>query len=529
MGTVSLSLPSDGQTIDAADVNTPFNTLAAEFNGNIDNDNIASDAAISGTKLANNSIPSVAYDANARGGWRNGILAVPNTITYNGSGNYSLVFNSTDLTDELSNGMKLKGTRTVTAPTQCTDLESGSSQYYSKTSPAGMTFTDDFVVSGWIKVESYKEAVIASRFNGTSGWDFYMEATGQITLAGFNGGIGNNSKVTSYQSVPLNKWVHVAAQLDMSAFTATTTTSYVMINGADVPATVTRAGTNPTALIQAGDLNIGAYNNATSFFDGKIAQVAIYSAKVTQATITASINQTLAGTETSLISAYSFNNTINDLNTTNANNLTANGSAVATNVDSPFAGGTNASTAYTAGTTEFGEVFNVSFSTNTTVIVQCPDGYGFPTSGGLSAIAYSPEGTPLGWPGTGPLLSLLELRSNATTTATSATQVPGLSSTIYVPSGRKVRISFYAESIFTSGSGSNRITIWDGTVGSGTQLQQLNTTSGTGAIYGVSTSVIVSPAAGSKTYNIGFHNTSAGTETIEAGTTLPAFMSVELV
>ena len=61
--------------------------------------------------------------------------AVPDTITYNGNRSYDLVFNSNDLTDTLSNGMKLKLTRTVSAPTQCTNLESSSSQYWSKTSP----------------------------------------------------------------------------------------------------------------------------------------------------------------------------------------------------------------------------------------------------------------------------------------------------------------------------------------------------------------------------------------------------------
>lgn len=40
MGTISLSLPSDGDTIDASDVNNPLNTIAAVINGGIDADNI---------------------------------------------------------------------------------------------------------------------------------------------------------------------------------------------------------------------------------------------------------------------------------------------------------------------------------------------------------------------------------------------------------------------------------------------------------------------------------------------------------
>jgi hypothetical protein len=98
MGQVSLTLPSDGTTIEAADVNNPFNSLLNEFNGNIDDNNIKSGANIAGTKLNANSLPPTAYDANARAGWNTGILPAPNTITANGNNSYSLVFNTTDLT-----------------------------------------------------------------------------------------------------------------------------------------------------------------------------------------------------------------------------------------------------------------------------------------------------------------------------------------------------------------------------------------------------------------------------------------------
>lgn len=56
MGQINLSLPSDGQSIDAADVNSPFNTIANEINGNLDNSNIASNAAIAGSKLASGGV-----------------------------------------------------------------------------------------------------------------------------------------------------------------------------------------------------------------------------------------------------------------------------------------------------------------------------------------------------------------------------------------------------------------------------------------------------------------------------------------
>jgi hypothetical protein len=56
MGTVSFTPVSDGTTGDAADVNTPLTTIYNEFNGNIDNNNIKTTAAIDGSKLANSSV-----------------------------------------------------------------------------------------------------------------------------------------------------------------------------------------------------------------------------------------------------------------------------------------------------------------------------------------------------------------------------------------------------------------------------------------------------------------------------------------
>lgn len=65
MGTISVSLPSDGDTIDAADYNTPINAIVDEVNGSLDNSNLASDAAISGSKIADSGITTakIADDA----------------------------------------------------------------------------------------------------------------------------------------------------------------------------------------------------------------------------------------------------------------------------------------------------------------------------------------------------------------------------------------------------------------------------------------------------------------------------------
>jgi len=56
MGQINVSLPSDGETADVADYNTPITTIVDEINGNLDNSNIDAAAAISGSKLADSSV-----------------------------------------------------------------------------------------------------------------------------------------------------------------------------------------------------------------------------------------------------------------------------------------------------------------------------------------------------------------------------------------------------------------------------------------------------------------------------------------
>jgi len=58
MSNISVSLPSDGETVDVADYNTPINTIVNEINGELDNSNIAAAAAIAGSKLADASLPN---------------------------------------------------------------------------------------------------------------------------------------------------------------------------------------------------------------------------------------------------------------------------------------------------------------------------------------------------------------------------------------------------------------------------------------------------------------------------------------
>ncbi len=358
----------------------------------------------------------------------------PNTVTALGNRSYSLVFNSTDLTTYLSNGMRLKLPRTVTAPTQCTSLN-GTTQYYSKTSPTGISFTTTFTCSAWIKLDSYQTVggIINRQNADTEGWSFRL-ADGRVSLLGLRIA-GNNKSISSYQSIPLNKWVHVAATLDMSA--GDTTAQKIWIDGVEVPRAYGINGT-ATALVQGTTaLVVGATKSDGSLpLDGKIAQAAVFSSQLADATIKAMMNQTMSGSETNLVSAYTFNNSINDLSA-NANNLTPQGSAVATSADSPM----NA--------TEYGIVMANSFSTNTTLTVQVPEGYSLPTSGGIGTVSYSTQKTPYGFPVYNEkLVAEVLLVANSTVTSTgAATDIPGLTHTFTVPTTRAYKITAYFSNI----------------------------------------------------------------------------------
>jgi len=349
----------------------------------------------------------------------------PNTVTALGNRSYSLVFNSTDLTSYISNGMRLKLPRTVTPPTQCTSLN-GTTQYYSKTSPTGISFTTTFTCSAWIKLSSYAAGGIIARRNAdTEGWSFRVNASGQLELAALRI-VGNSKYTTSYQSIPLNKWVHVAATMDVSA--GDTTAQKMWVDGVEVPRSYTIAGTI-TALVQGTTaLVVGAGKSAgTELLPGKIAQAAVFSTQLADATIKAMANQTMTGAESGLVSAYTFNNSINDLSA-NANNLTPQGSAVATSADSPM----NA--------TEYAIVMANSFSTNTTLTVQVPEGYSLPTTGGIGTVSYSTQKTPYGFPGDAGKW-VLETRINSSITSQNLSTnvwsifLSGLTLGIYLPAG----------------------------------------------------------------------------------------------
>jgi hypothetical protein len=124
-----------------------------------------------------------------------------------------------------------------------------------------------------------------------------------------------------------------------------------------------------------------------------------------------------------------------------------------------------------------------------------------------------------------------QITSNFSTASTTSVQVTGLSCTVTVPANANlVKITFWTGFIDNNSTAFVEATIWDGTVGSGTQLAlvsiDINATN-TRQIPVCMVALPPVPAAGSKTYNVGLRST-AGTGFIFGATTSPAFLLVEI-
>lgn len=380
---------------------------------------------------------------NAVDGWNalQGITTLTTSSGYNkGQKEYDLT-SSTDMTAVLSPGMRLKVTRGVTPPTQCTNLARASSQYFSKSSPSGLSFTDDFTCEAWVKLSSYGSSggIIARRNADTEGWSFAINSSGQIEIASLRIA-SNNRVVVSNQSIPLDIWVHVAATMDNSGTTYTT-----YINGVSVPNTATTTGTI-TALVQGTTaLVLGARKSAgTDPFDGEIADARVWSAIRTATQIRDNMNQQLVGNETNLVAYFKLDGNAND-STSNANNLSANGGAAATTTDNPM----NA--------TEYAIVTKVTAST---ITVFTGTDYNIP-SVTLSSPYYALVKTPFGFPA-----SRDKWRINyKKTTTTSASVSSGVwtqlgTSQVPVPTGPWVAyVSAAPLATATSGQTSTRMTL----------------------------------------------------------------------
>jgi len=316
-------------------------------------------------------------------GWTSVVPTITD-VTNNGNRSYTLT-HSASVAAVISEGMRRRFQRTVATNTYMGGLMNGSSHYFTKTSPSGTlgTVTNNFTIEAYSRPGAYAIGMLCGRLDATAANGLFLrqEATGQISVAVYNGGAGNSRIITTYQSVSLTKSQHITA-------TWTSGTVVIYFDGVSAPVqAATTAGTAPTTAGTGGDWSIGrAGAYAGQYFPGYISNVAVFDAVLSAATIREHATRKLLGNETNCIGAWSLDNTANDQSAA-GNNLTATGGVGFSNV-SPFGNNGKSSTL------EYGLTMNVS-SDGLTEVVQVPEGCALPTA--ITSQDYSTQGNPFGW------------------------------------------------------------------------------------------------------------------------------------
>jgi hypothetical protein len=324
MGRVTPQQVNFNDTADSSDINIPINQLAAEINGNLDSSNIK-DNSIGASKLAPDAFN---FAASTAGGWTP--LGYTATFLQNNGNKETVVNYAGDVTNILSPGMKVAYTRSVAPPTKCMAFQASSSQYATKASPTGITFTAAFTCEALVYLNSYgisgQGQHIISRRNGNDGFNLEILPSRQVAV--YYGGSGASRSITTNETLPLRQWVHVSVVVTNVSTGAAT----IYINGRSVS---TFSAGAATVLTQGGNMTLGQYNSGGFFADCYLGEARLWSTARTQAEILANMNNNLTGSESGLVGLWRGENNFNDL-TANANHLTATNGAIATQNANPF-------------------------------------------------------------------------------------------------------------------------------------------------------------------------------------------------
>lgn len=126
------------------------------------------------------------------------------------------------------------------------------------------------------------------------------------------------------------------------------------------------------------------------------------------------------------------------------------------------------------------------------------------------------------------VLGYRQITAGLNTTSASPVQITGLSAPVIVPTGRKIKITASASDIGSTAASNAQLQIWDGAVGSGTQLSRAyGYIAAVNQITYLGTFALVSPSSPSKTYNLAWA-ISAGTAALDATPSYPASILIEL-
>lgn len=134
--------------------------------------------------------------------------------------------------------------------------------------------------------------------------------------------------------------------------------------------------------------------------------------------------------------------------------------------------------------------------------------------------------------GTVGMLGKTTITSGFTTNSNTAVQITGFTVTVSEPAGANIKITVSASQLYNLVAGNYaELSVWDGTVGSGTKLADCIVMSALAAQVVPGSFVFVRASSnGSKTYNVGLSNAGAGqTAGIVAAATEPALVLVEAI
>jgi len=168
MSTISLPYTfSSGATIIAAEHNDNFTTIYNDYNGSINNSNIASNAAIAGSKIS--------ADFGAQ------------NITTTGNGSFADINASDDVfvsgTVEIGGDLEVTGTTEITGQVDFSDaiVASGAVSIggTAASPPLINTIYKENIVKGWISLDGSGTAAVKDSFNVTSITD---NGTGDYTI-----------------------------------------------------------------------------------------------------------------------------------------------------------------------------------------------------------------------------------------------------------------------------------------------------------------------------------------------------------
>lgn len=395
---------------------------------------------------------SLSVQSAATTGWQT--LGFPLTYSANNGNKEFAITTPNNLTGVLSAGMKLNITRSVTPPTQCMAFASASSQFASKATPSGISFTAAFTCEAWIYLNSYTgtSQFIMERENGTSGWGFNITATGKVNV--YYGASSGFTNFTSTRSIPLNRWVHVAGAVT----SVSSKTAAVYIDGyAD---TTVLVGTTTTLTQPTANLQIGAYNTPNQYFNGFMSEVRLWSVAQTQSNIQSNMAVNLVGNETNLVGLWQGSGNFNDA-TSNANNMTAQAGASSTQANNPY------------NPVEYGVIANVNFSNPTTTVTLHTGPNGNIPNQTLNTPQYSTAENPYGLPAG--LESAREIGSavncGVAVLTAGAGDIEIVHIQTYVPGNRKVFISAYIPNLSDGGAAIGTFKVLKGSVG-GTLLNE---------------------------------------------------------